>query len=120
MEHLRQWSLDVVGHSYRNSHRRDLQTEPGYRVYAVGTRAISPRETESQWGSRTGVRYDGGQGGRGATPAVGWLEDYWMGRYYGFIHPPQTTDATVLQVEDSEIRSGGAAAYAGPPRPDRT
>ena len=28
--HLREWPLDLVIHSYQNSHRADLQTPPGY------------------------------------------------------------------------------------------
>jgi len=118
--HLREWSLDTVSHRYRNSHRRDLQTEPGYRVYTLGTRAISPRESDAKWGSRSAIGYDGGQNGKGATPAVGWLEDYWMGRYYGFILPPNTNDPSLTNINDSEVCPGGAAAYQGSPRPDRT
>ena len=116
LAHLREWSLDLVDHRYRNSHRRDLATEPGYRVYTIGTRAISPRESEAKWGSRSAIDYDGGSG-RTVTPAIGWLEDYWMGRYYGFILPPDTDDPELVAVRDGEVPVGGAAPYAGPPRP---
>ena len=85
VQHLREWSLDTVSHSYRNSHRADLATEPGYTPYMGGTRAISPREQSCSWGSRPAIEYDGGSGGRTITPPVGWLEDYWMGRFYGMI-----------------------------------
>ena len=85
--------------------------------YAKGTRAISPRESESTWGSRVALEYDGGEGGRGVTPPIGWLEDYWMGRYYGFIEAPKTADtqATTIQPRTSTRRV--AAPYAGPARP---
>jgi hypothetical protein len=120
VQHLREWSLDLVSHRYRNSHRRDLQEEPDYPIYTIGTRAISPREKEAQWGSRTSVAIDGGQASRGVTPAIGWLEDYWMGRYYGFILPPTERASELLEAKDSEIPDGGAEPYSGPDRPERT
>lgn len=116
---MREWSLDTISHNYRNSHRRDLKTEPGYRVYTLGTRAISPRESDAKWGSRSAIMFDGGQDSKGVTPAVGWLEDYWMGRYYGFILPPETGDTQLITVNDAEVRSGGAVAYQGPQRPEQ-
>lgn len=119
VEHLREWSLDTISHNYRNSHRRDLKTEPGYRVYTLGTRAISPRESDAKWGSRSAIVYDGGQSSKGVTPAVGWLEDYWMGRYYGFILPADTGDSSPISVNEAEVPSGGAAAYQGPQRPEK-
>lgn len=120
VQHLREWSLDLISHRYRNSHRRDLQEEPDYPIYTIGTRAISPREKDAQWGSRTSVAMDGGQASRGVTPAIGWMEDYWMGRYYGFILPPEEKAVELLEVLDGEVPEGGAAAYSGPQRPDRT
>lgn len=118
VQHLREWSLDTVSHTYRNSHRVDLATQRGYTPYAGGTRAISPRELASTWGSRSAIRYDGGSGGRSVTPPVGWLEDYWMGRYYGMIQPPSVNDPTLVSVPASSGHSRGAAPYDGPPRPD--
>ena len=114
---LREWSLDTVAHSFRNSHRADLAVEPGYTPYMGGTRAISPRETQCMWGSRSSIYYNGGNGGRSATPPVGWLEDYWMGRYYGMIQAPATSDAQLLGVPAGSVEPQGAAPYDGPPRP---
>lgn len=119
ISHLREWSLDLISHRYRNSHRRDLGTEPGYRVYTIGTRAISPRESDAKWGSRSAIEYDGGNG-RTVTPAIGWLEDYWMGRYYGLILPPSTEQPELIETRDEEVPVGGAAPYAGPDRPPVT
>ena len=117
VQHLREWSLNLVNHNYRNSHRADLPSQRGYVAYGGGTRAMSPRETEAKWGSRSALQYDGGEGGKGVTPPIGWLLDYWMGRYYGFIDPPKSTDsqATVLPPRTATQRV--AAPYAGPPRP---
>ncbi len=117
VQHLREWSLDTVNYSYHNSHRSDLGVEPGYTPYTKGTRAISPREQASKWESRFALNYDGGGGGRSVYPPVGWLEDYWMGRYYGMIQPPTTTDKQLLTVTPSRGGRKGAKPYQGPPRP---
>jgi hypothetical protein len=117
VQHLREWPLDLVSHSYRNSHRSDLAPQPGYVSYGGGTRAISPRESEAEWGSRSALRYDGGSGGRVMTPPIGWLEDYWMGRYYGFIEAPKTQDSGLASVPPRAGVRRGAAPYDGPPRP---
>jgi len=117
VRHLREWSLDLVSHDYRNSHRSDLAPRPGYVPYMGGTRAISPRELEAEWESRSALRYDGGSGGRTMTPPIGWLEDYWMGRYYGFIEAPTTNDPLLTKVQPRASQPHGAAPYSGPPRP---
>lgn len=118
VKHLREWSLDVVSHSFRNSHRHDLAPEPGYVPYSGGTRAMSPRETACDWGGRTMLEYDGGSGGRAIVPPVCWLEDYWMGRYFGFIEPPTAIDPELISLPPSAGRQLGAAPYDGPPRPE--
>ena len=93
VQHLREWSIDLVNHNYHNSQRADLAAQRGYVSYCGGTRAISPRESEAKWGSRPAMQYDGGEDGKGVTPPIGWLMDYWMGRYYGFILPPPNESA---------------------------
>lgn len=118
-QHLREWPLDLVNRRYTNSHRADLRPEPGYVPYCGGTKAISPRETTAMWGSRPSIEYDGG-GGRGMTPPIGWLEDYWMGRYYGFIEAPAAGDPALTTVSPSTVAISGAAPYSGPPRPEGT
>ena len=117
VQHLREWSLDTVSHSYRNSHRADLDVEPGYTPYAGGTRAISPRELGCSWGSRSSIFYDGGGKSHSVYPPAGWLEDYWMGRYYGMIQAPTTQESSLLSVPAYQGPKQGAAAYDGPPRP---
>lgn len=116
-QHLREWSLDPVSYTYRNSHRSDLAPRPGYVPYMGGTRAISPRELAPDFGSRSAIQYDGGDNGHVMTPPIGWLEDYWMGRYYGFIAPPKATDPKLTTVAPRATRTRGAAPYDGPPRP---
>jgi len=120
VQNLRDWPLDLVNRSFRNSHRADLRPEPGYVPYQGGTKAISPRESTAMWGSRSAIVYDGGSGGRTVTPPIGWLEDYWMGRYYGFILPPQTDDPKLLSPDGLPLPKQTAVPYAGPARPDTT
>ncbi len=117
VKHLREWSLDTVSHSYHNSHRSDLSAEPGYTPYAGGTRGLSPRELGSMWGSRSAIHNDGGGGGRVVTPPVGWLEDYWMGRYYGMIQKVARDDSGLNSVSADSVGQGGAKPYNGPSRP---
>ena len=116
VKHLRQWPLDLVDYSYRNSRRHDLQIEEGYRAYTSPTRAISPRESgPMRWDSTT-FRLDGGSGGRSVSDPSAWLHAYWMGRYYGFIQAPAVDDPGLIAVPQSDVRRG-AARYSGPPRP---
>ncbi|SPE50342.1 conserved exported hypothetical protein [Verrucomicrobia bacterium] len=119
VEHLREWSLDLVNHNYRNSHRSDLAPQRGYVPYSGGTRAISPRESEAKWGDRSPLQYDGGENGKAVTPPIGWLEDYWMGRYFGFIEPPKNPALAEASLPERVITQRGATPYAGPPRPAR-
>ena len=117
VQHLREWPLDLVNHSYRNSHRADLGPRRGYVPYAKGTRAISPRESGPSWDTSSAIDYDGNEGGRGVTPPSRWLMDYWMGRYYGFIEEPKTSDAQATTLQPRTITRRVAAPYSGPPRP---
>ena len=117
VQHLREWSLDLVNHSYHNSHRSDLAPDAGYTPYMGGTRAISPRESTAEWGSRSALEHDGGGGSRSVTPPIGWLEDYWMGRYYGIIEPARADDPRLTSIEPRAKPTQCAAAYDGPPRP---
>jgi hypothetical protein len=118
VQHLREWTLDCVEHNYQNSFRDDLITEPGYTAYEGGARAISPRETSVTRGSRSAIVYDGGVGGRRVMEPTGFLRDYWMGRYHGFIKAPETTDPKLLSVKRRKGKQFGAKPYDGPPRPD--
>ncbi|MDQ1255721.1 MAG: hypothetical protein QG656_315, partial [Candidatus Hydrogenedentes bacterium] len=103
-------------YSYRNSHRADLATPAGYTAYAGGTRAVSPRERGLQRWSCSALELDGGSGGNNVVDPAGWLDAYWMGRYYGFIEAPTVTDPALLTVEQRGLQLG-AKPYDGPPRP---
>jgi len=116
-KHLREWSLDLVNYDFHNSHRRDLATRPGYVPYSGGTRAISPRESEARWGARDSLQLDGGEAGRGVTPPTGWLLDYWMGRYFGFLEAPKVATPSLTALSPRGDKLKGATPYSGPPRP---
>lgn len=117
VRHLREWSLDPVSYRFHNSHRSDLAPRPGYVPYMGGTRAISPREIGPDLGNRSAIEYDGGNDGRVMYPPIAWLEGYWMGRYYGFIAPPEANVARLAALETQTTKSHGAKPYDGPPRP---
>ena len=70
------------------------------------------------WGSRSAIAYDAFRGGRVITPPVGWLEDYWMGRFYGMIAPPSEADASLTTIQGPSGDTIRAAKYDGPPRPE--
>jgi len=118
VKHLREWTLDCVEHNYRNSHRDDLITEPGYFPYEGGTKAISPRESSVTRGSRNALHYDGGVSSRRVMEPTGFLRDYWMGRYHGFIEAPITSESKLISVQPRKGKTFGAKPYDGPDRPD--
>ena len=62
------------------------------------------------------MRLDGRAGGKSVADPGGWIEAYWMGRYYGMITPPQTDDPSLTSVPRRNLRFG-AVPYRGPARP---
>jgi hypothetical protein len=116
VSHLREWPLDLRRHSYTNSHRDDLYPRKGCRMYSERPKGFSPRETEPNRWDGDFMRIDGGYGGRMVSDPSGWLDAYWMGRYYGMITAPQTTDEDLTTVP-KRGRQRGAKPYDGPERP---
>ncbi|HPA44456.1 MAG TPA: hypothetical protein PK395_01725 [bacterium] len=116
-QHLREWPLDLVEYTYRNSNRDDLFTPKGYVAYSGGVKAISPRERGPLRWAAPSLQLDGGSGGRSVEDPSGWIHAYWMGRYYGMITAPTVTDPALLTVERRNVQLG-ATPYSGPPRPD--
>jgi len=118
IRHLREWPLDLRIWSYQNSHRTDLRTPAGYQTFLGGIRPFSPREREPmRWDAWT-LQADGGSDGHDVVEPSSWLLAYWMGRYYGFIAAPTTTDPALLTVKHSLHPELGAKPYEGPPRPE--
>lgn len=115
-DHLREWPLDLVNWSMFNSHRDDIRTPAGYRSYAERLMAISPRESGPKRVNRDWTALDFDGRGNSVTDPACWLEQYWMGRYYGFIAAPTATDPAVLTVPKRGLHLG-AEPYDGPARP---
>ena len=116
VQHLREWPLDCVDYRHVNSHRHDLQVPPGYRNYVGDRKPMSPRDIGPIRWSHDVLNLDGG-GGKSVLDPSAWLDAYWMGRYYGFIKAPTTTDQSLLTVEPANVQRG-AAPYEGPSRPE--
>ena len=68
-------------------------------------------------GSRRTIRLDGGAASIRIIEPLGFLRDYWMGRYLGLIEASTATDKTALTVEPSN-QQFGAAPYDSPGRPE--
>ncbi len=117
VKHLREWTLDCIEHTYRNSHRADLITQPGYFPYEGGTKAISPRETSVKRASRNALKYDGGTNGWRVMEPTGFIRDYWMGRYHGFIEAPKVKESNLISVKPRLGKTFGAKPYGGFDRP---
>jgi len=116
VQHLREYPLDCTNYSFTNSHRQDLHVPAGYKNYVSDNhKAMGPREQGIRRWDRNPLELDGG-GGRGILDPSSYLDAYWMGRYYGFIKAPATTDPNLLGVEKRDVQRG-PAPYDGPPRP---
>ncbi|MCK5852906.1 hypothetical protein KAH27_07750, partial [bacterium] len=117
VKRLREWTLKSIEYSYTNSFRDDLYPQPEYTTYTGGTKSMSPRETCVKRASRYAMNYDGGANGRRVTEPTGFLRDYWMGRYHGFIKAPKTKEAELISVKPHKGAHFGAKPYKGEPRP---
>jgi hypothetical protein len=110
VKYMREYKLDCIEYSYRNTDRDDLFMEKGYTSYEGAIRAFSPRESSG------GMEADGGAGGRVVREPTEFLRDYWMARYNGFIKAPSTNDPDLISVKLSG-NNYGAKPYSGPARP---
>jgi hypothetical protein len=116
VRHLRETPLDLVNYSFSNEKRADLFTPEGYESYCRVVKAFSPRVIGlRRWSSQTGP--EAGGGGKSVTDPSGWIEAYWMGRYYGMILPPETDDPALITAPEIPGQPG-AVPYDGPPMPD--
>ena len=66
--------------------------------------------------SDNGMLVQGKGGGMSVRDPSGWLDAYWMGRYFGMILPPkEPTDPDTVEVLAPEKP---VIQYDGPPMPD--
>ena len=117
LKNLREWPLDCRSYTYVNSHRSDLHVPRGYVNYVSDWKCMSARDIGPARWDHDFMQLDGGNGGNSVGDPSGFLDAYWMARYYGMILPPEVTDRRLLTVE-KRGRVLGAKPYAGPPRPD--
>ena len=115
VKYLREWTLDCTEHSFSNSHRDDLFLAPGYQSYEGGPKSLSPRDFCADRDGRRATELDGGRGGRRVMEPTGFLRDYWMGRYFGIIEAPKTSDPELISVKKRNLQLG-AAPFNGPAR----
>lgn len=118
MKFFRQWTLDCKEYSYYNSHRNDLFPEAGYKNYDGSLKYLTPRDAFTDGSSRRVNEFDGNRDGKRVKDPSGYLRDYWMGRYYGFIKAPETKDKSLTSVEKRPGVQLGAAPYNGPAMPE--
>lgn len=116
VDHLRGWPLDLRRYNYTNSQRSDLHTPKGYRMYGERPKPLNPREGEPNRWDGDFMRLDGGHNGHIVCDPSGWLDAYWMGRYYGMITAPKTDDLSLTTVPERHLQLG-AKPYDGPQRP---
>jgi streptogramin lyase len=90
VDYLRDASIDLVRWTVDNSHREDIKIVRTPEWEHLQTNRLLPpsergviRWDENPW------RAVQGDGGRTESDGVWWLLPYWMGRYYGYIQPPQ-------------------------------
>jgi hypothetical protein len=114
---FREWTLDCHENSFSNSHRNDLFIEPGYTSYDGSVKSLSPREAFTDGSSRRVNQLDSNTDGKRVKDPSGFLRDYWMGRYYGFIKAPETNDPNLVSVPKRPDVHVGAAPYTGPEMP---
>lgn len=116
LKNLQQWPLDCHSYRYVNSHRADLKVPAGYVNYVSKWKCMSARNIGPTRWDDDFMRLDGGGWGSINDPS-GFLDAYWMARYYGMILPPDVKDKELLGVEKRGLQLG-AKPYSGPPRPD--
>jgi len=115
LKNLREWPLDCHSYTYTNSHRSDLNVLPkGYVNYISDTKCMSARNIGPARWDHNFMRLDGG-GGMGIHDPSGFIDAYWMARYYGMILTPDVEDEQLLTVEKRDLQLG-AKPYDGPPR----
>ena len=115
---LREWPLDCRQYTFTNSHRDDLYVEQGYKSYEGASKRLTLRETSALRAYRSPDQLDGGSSGNSIVEPSGFLRDYWMGRYFGMIEAPTTSDPNLISVERRDGLQLGAEPYDGPPMHD--
>ncbi|MBI5092481.1 MAG: hypothetical protein HZB26_08565 [Candidatus Hydrogenedentes bacterium] len=100
---LRAWPLDCRSYTFTNSHRADLSVPKECVNYIGDWKCMTTREIGVvDWGDDF-MQLDGGNDGKGVNDPSGFIEAYWMARYYGMMLPPDSADARLLSVENRRL-----------------
>jgi hypothetical protein len=87
---LKEFPLDIISWTVRNSHRKDLESVPSnFRRQSTKT-VLPPDERPMSKYNGNAFRLDGGDGGREEFSGDIFLLPYWLGRYLGIIQPATT------------------------------
>ena len=117
VRNLQAWPLDCRSYTYTNSHRADLGVTGDTVNYISDWRCMTTREIgPMDWGDDF-LQLDGGNEGKGVNDPSGYIEAYWMARYYGMLLAPEGVGRELLDVE-RDTTPVGAKPYDGPARPD--
>jgi hypothetical protein len=82
---LKEFPLDAIGWSVRNSHRKDLEfLEPGFRHQSTRS-VLPPDERPMSKYNGNAFRLDGGEDGHNEYSGDIYLLPYWLGRYLKLI-----------------------------------
>jgi hypothetical protein len=82
---LKEFPLDTIGWSVRNSHRKDLEfLEPGFRHQSTRN-VLPPDERPMSKYNGNAFRLDGGEDGHDEYSGDIYLLPYWLGRYLKLI-----------------------------------
>jgi len=84
---LREFPLDLVGWSIKNSHRKDIELlRPNFRGQTA-SEILPPDERPLHLHNNSSFRIDGVEGGKREYPGYIYLLPYWLGRYIDAIGP---------------------------------
>ncbi|MCL5280801.1 MAG: hypothetical protein M1376_12945 [Planctomycetes bacterium] len=87
---LKEFPLDTISWTVRNSHRQDLEPiGPNFRHQSTKT-VLPPDERPMSKYNGNAFRLDGGDGGREEFSGDIFLLPYWLGRYLDVIRPATT------------------------------
>jgi len=82
---LKEFPLDIIGWSVRNSHRKDLEfLEPDFRNQTT-RQVLPPDERPMSKYNGNAFSLDGGSGGRSEYSGDIFLLPYWLGRYLNIV-----------------------------------
>lgn len=85
--HLREFQMDMVRWTMKNSHRKDLEFLPPNFRNQTTKELISPAERPTIRHNANPFGLDGGNNGRSSLAGDEFLLPFWMARYFNLIQP---------------------------------